>query len=103
VRNIIPSIYRPFALFNEARVVILSKRWTLGTAIVAALAVATSLPAQSNLRVRVQTELGDIVVELDAKRAPVTTANFLKYVDAGHYDGGTFHRTVKMDTSLKAL
>ena len=26
-----------------------------------------------------------------------TTANFLRYVDAGHYDGGTFHRTVKMD------
>ncbi|HJU44775.1 MAG TPA: peptidylprolyl isomerase [Vicinamibacterales bacterium] len=53
--------------------------------------------AQSNPRVRVQTELGDIVLELDAKRAPITTANFLKYVDAGHYDGGTFHRTVKMD------
>ena len=29
--------------------------------------------------------------------APGTTANFLRYVDAGHYDGGTFHRTVKMD------
>jgi peptidyl-prolyl cis-trans isomerase A (cyclophilin A) len=53
--------------------------------------------AQSSPRVRVQTELGDIVIELDPKRAPNTTANFLKYVDAGHYDGGTFHRTVKMD------
>ena len=30
-------------------------------------------------------------------KAPGTTANFLRYVDAGHYDGGTFHRTVKMD------
>jgi peptidyl-prolyl cis-trans isomerase A (cyclophilin A) len=49
------------------------------------------------VRVRVQTELGDIVLELDPKRAPATTANFLKYVDAGHYNGGTFHRTVKMD------
>ena len=49
------------------------------------------------VRVRVQTELGDIVLELDPKRAPATTANFLRYVDAGHYDGGTFHRTVKMD------
>jgi peptidyl-prolyl cis-trans isomerase A (cyclophilin A) len=49
------------------------------------------------VRVRVQTELGDIVLELDAKRAPGTTANFLRYVDAGHYDGGMFHRTVKMD------
>jgi peptidyl-prolyl cis-trans isomerase A (cyclophilin A) len=66
-------------------------------AIAALLLIATSLHAQSNPRVRVQTELGDIVLELDAKRAPVTTANFLKYVDAGHYDGGTFHRTVKMN------
>ena len=52
---------------------------------------------QATVRVRVQTELGDIVLELDPKRAPGTTANFLRYVDAGHYDGGTFHRTVKMD------
>ena len=63
----------------------------------AALALPSSLLAQSNPRVRVQTELGDIVLELDAKRAPNTTANFLKYVDAGHYDGGTFHRTVKLN------
>jgi peptidyl-prolyl cis-trans isomerase A (cyclophilin A) len=53
--------------------------------------------AQSNPRVRVQTELGDIVIELDSTRAPNTTANFLRYVDAGHFDGGTFHRTVKLD------
>jgi peptidyl-prolyl cis-trans isomerase A (cyclophilin A) len=62
---------------------------------------ATSLaPAQTGakpVRVRVQTALGDIVLELDPAKAPGTTANFLKYVDAGHYDGGTFHRTVKMD------
>lgn len=60
-------------------------------------ALAATLHAQSNPRVRVQTELGDIVLELDPQRAPLTTANFLKYVDAGHYDGGTFHRTVRMD------
>jgi len=49
------------------------------------------------VRVRVQTTLGDIVIELDPVKAPGTTANFLRYVDGGHYDGGTFHRTVKMD------
>jgi peptidyl-prolyl cis-trans isomerase A (cyclophilin A) len=70
----------------------------LGAAVIAILAVSASpLAAQSNPRVRVQTELGDIVLELDARRAPATTANFLKYVDAGHYDGGTFHRTVRLD------
>lgn len=75
----------------------MSKRCSVGTVVVAALAVAVTVAAQSNPRVRVETELGEIVLELDAKRAPNTTANFLKYVDAGHYNGGTFHRTVKMD------
>jgi len=53
--------------------------------------------AQSPVRVRVQTELGDIIVEVDAAKAPGTAANFLRYVDGGHYDGGMWHRTVKMD------
>jgi len=63
------------------------------------LGLASSALAQSAkpVRVRVQTTLGDIVLELDPVKAPGTTANFLKYVDGGHYDGGTFHRTVKMD------
>lgn len=45
-------------------------------------------------RVRMETTLGAIVVEVDTVRAPVTAANFLRYVDAGMYDGGRFHRTV---------
>ena len=45
----------------------------------------------------VQTELGEIEIEVDTARAPGTAANFLRYVDAHHYDGGTWHRTVKMD------
>jgi peptidyl-prolyl cis-trans isomerase A (cyclophilin A) len=53
--------------------------------------------AQSPVRVLVQTELGDIVLEIDVKSAPNTAANFLRYLDAGHFNGGTFHRTVKMD------
>jgi peptidyl-prolyl cis-trans isomerase A (cyclophilin A) len=49
------------------------------------------------VRVLVATELGDIVIEVDVARAPATSANFLRYVDAGHYDGGAFHRTVRPD------
>lgn len=60
--------------------------------------VGITLHAQAQpVRVLVQTELGDIVIEVDQARAPVTAANFLRYVDAGHYDGGRWHRTVKMD------
>jgi peptidyl-prolyl cis-trans isomerase A (cyclophilin A) len=66
--------------------------------IVALAVTAASLGAQAKpVRVLVQTELGDIVIDVDQTRAPATSANFLKYVDAGHYDGGTFHRTVRMD------
>jgi peptidyl-prolyl cis-trans isomerase A (cyclophilin A) len=64
---------------------------------IAAVVSSASPVAQSPVRVRVQTELGDIVMEIDAKRARNTAANFLRYLNAGHYDGGTFHRTVKMD------
>jgi len=66
----------------------------LGAVVTTTALVSTQSKA---VRVRVQTELGDIVIEVDPLRAPVTTANFLKYVDGGHYDGGVFHRTVKMD------
>jgi Xaa-Pro aminopeptidase len=48
--------------------------------------------------VRLVTPFGDIDVALDAERAPITTANFLKYVDRGLYDGGRFHRTTRPDT-----
>src|SRR5215471_2491465 len=47
------------------------------------------------IRVLIQTDKGDIELELDATRAPRTTANFLRYVDGKFYDGGRFHRTVK--------
>ncbi|MEW6208890.1 MAG: peptidylprolyl isomerase [Acidobacteriota bacterium] len=49
------------------------------------------------VRVVIETERGEIEVEIDTRRAPVTAANFLRYVDARHYDDGRFHRTVKMD------
>jgi peptidyl-prolyl cis-trans isomerase A (cyclophilin A) len=45
-------------------------------------------------RVAVRTALGEIVLEIDAVRAPATARNFLRYVDAGRYRGGAFHRTV---------
>ena len=67
--------------------------------VLSAVVTATALVSTQSkaVRVRVQTELGDILIEVDPVTAPLTTANFLKYVDGGHYDGGMFHRTVKMD------
>lgn len=73
------------------------RRSILALVIVALFGGGDHLAAQGPVKVRVQTELGDIILEVDTARAPNTAANFLKYVDAGHYDGGTWHRTVKLD------
>ena len=45
-------------------------------------------------KVKLATSMGDIVVELDAAKAPKTVANFLQYVKDGHYDGTVFHRVI---------
>ena len=45
----------------------------------------------------IATPLGAIEAELDSAHAPVTVANFLRYVDARAYDGGSFFRVVRMD------
>ena len=45
-------------------------------------------------KVRLDTSLGEIVLQLDAAKAPKTVANFIDYVKAGHYDGTVFHRVI---------
>jgi len=56
-----------------------------------------SAPATDKPRVLIQTEVGDIEVEVDARRAPVTVTNFLRYVHEGFFSDGSFFRTVTMD------
>ena len=63
----------------------------------AALNAPADEPKGKAVRVLIQTEAGDIEVELDAAKAPNTVANFLKYADGKFYDGGRFHRTVTPD------
>ena len=59
--------------------------------------VTPAVEADTRPYVALVTDLGTITVRIETGRAPVTAANFLRYVDGGHYDGGVFHRTVKMD------
>ena len=61
-----------------------------------AMAAAAAVSAQGMVRVVIDTEHGEIEVAIDQDHAPGTSANFLRYLDAGHYDGGQFHRTVTM-------
>jgi peptidyl-prolyl cis-trans isomerase B (cyclophilin B) len=44
--------------------------------------------------VKLETSMGDIVIDLDAAKAPKTVENFLQYVTDGHYDGTIFHRVI---------
>ena len=48
-----------------------------------------------------ETELGNITVEVDPARAPITVANFLKYVDGKFYDGGMINRAVRPDNTIR--
>jgi len=45
-------------------------------------------------KVLLQTSMGDIVIELDSEHAPITTKNFLDYVNSGYYENLTFHRVI---------
>jgi len=68
-------------------------RWFSVAAFAFLAAAGMSLAAPEATRVRIETEHGAIVVELDS-RAAASAANFLRYVDGRFYDGGRFHRTV---------
>ena len=46
------------------------------------------------MKVKLTTSMGPIVIELDPVKAPISTENFLKYVDGGHYNGTVFHRVI---------
>ncbi|MDE2945243.1 MAG: peptidylprolyl isomerase [Gemmatimonadota bacterium] len=77
-------------------------RWRIAAIVVpltAGVAGVASVPAASGdlVLVVVETEMGAFELEVDVDRAPVTAANFLRYVDGGFYDGGIFFRTVHAD------
>ena len=69
--------------------------------IVALLAGAAARQQQQNPVVVFETEKGAIEMEADAIRAPISAANFLKYVDAKFYDGGSVNRAVRPDNTVR--
>jgi len=58
-------------------------------------------PAPKPVLVVFETELGRITMEIDVAHAPVTAANFLKYVDGKFYDGGVINRSVRPDNTTR--
>lgn len=63
----------------------------------ALLLCGTAAFADDTVQVHLDTSEGPILIELYPDRAPLTVANFLRYVDGGHYDGATFYRTVTFE------
>ena len=57
--------------------------------------LSSSAEAQGNPTVLMKTSKGDITIELDLAKAPISVKNFLSYVDAKFYDGTIFHRVIK--------
>lgn len=77
------------------RITILTfSRFTLALLLFLGLA---SCQSSAPITLAIETSLGDIIIELDSRAAPITTANFLRYADNGSYEGGNFYRTVRMD------
>ncbi|MCG9711950.1 peptidyl-prolyl cis-trans isomerase [Shewanella insulae] len=71
--------------------------WLGALLLLAFSGLAQALDIQSDTiypKVKLETTMGDIVVELDRKRAPITVDNFLTYVVKGHYDNTLFHRII---------
>ena len=69
-----------------------------------ALIAAPGAPVQTSseiITVAIETSAGTIDVAIDATNAPGTAANFLRYVDARMYDGGRFHRAVRLDNQVR--
>jgi peptidyl-prolyl cis-trans isomerase A (cyclophilin A) len=67
----------------------------LATSASAQTSTVPPAPAEELVKVALDTSAGRIVLALDRGHAPVTTANFLKYVDAGRFNGESFYRAMK--------
>lgn len=59
------------------------------------LGMTMTAAAAEPVRVLMETSMGDITLELDADKAPKSTANFVQYVEDKHFDGLVFHRVIK--------
>jgi peptidyl-prolyl cis-trans isomerase A (cyclophilin A) len=71
------------------------------TLVIAVLMTTAAIAAREVVVVTIETSIGSIDVEIDATHAPVTAANFLRYVDAKMYDDGRFHRAVRLDNQAR--
>jgi len=76
--------------------------WRRGVTLMCLATPAVAQPptpaAPAPVKVRLHTSAGDIVVALETQKAPITSANFLHYVDTRHLDGAEFYRAMHTDS-----
>lgn len=76
--------------------------WNLSKTVVAILALGLGACAFAKpIKVKLTTSEGFIRFELYPDKAPLTVANFLRYIDAGRFEGGSFYRVVRMDNQAQ--
>jgi cyclophilin family peptidyl-prolyl cis-trans isomerase len=66
----------------------------IATAQAPASSCAAASKGTNPVKVKLTTSMGPIVIQLDKEKAPISTENFVKYVEAGHYNGTIFHRVI---------
>lgn len=69
--------------------------FAMAAALTAVLLAAPADGQAAEPTVKLETSMGDIVVQLNSRKAPLSTAKFLQYVKSGFYDGTIFHRVIK--------
>jgi peptidyl-prolyl cis-trans isomerase A (cyclophilin A) len=71
-------------------------RFAAALALLLALPAAAQSPPSAPVKVALETSMGRILVQLEPAKAPLTVANFLRYVDAKRFDGVAFYRAMKL-------
>jgi peptidyl-prolyl cis-trans isomerase A (cyclophilin A) len=106
--DILPLVLRRSALLVGMGLVLATALVALNRGLASILTEVSALAAAEwqstapqNPVVVFETEKGAIEIEVDAIHAPITTANFLKYVDGGFYAGGTVNRAVRPDNTVR--
>ena len=78
----------------------IARRTLLAAAGLMAARGAFAQTGDGRVQILIQTDHGDILAALEAAKAPITCANFLRYVDAGRYDGSSFYRATHAPGAL---
>lgn len=90
---------RASARASETGIRVIRRTLTILATTILAMTNGPALAQDNQPLVTLHTTQGDVIVRLDAGHAPITTCNFLRYVQAGRYAGGTFFRTVVAETN----